>query len=115
MSNHITRRIASLRRLVDAGLHLENLDTLIDLCSSLGQDSPNPLDFFVLKQVFADVSSALEGEAVTPERFRELTERVQLQASSILVSIESGRSVERSSLENLVRSHLTQLALFRER
>jgi hypothetical protein len=113
MSKQIAERIASLRKRIDGGLCLDNLDALIALCASLAQDTPNPLDFFVLKHVFADLCGALEGEAVAVDRFQELTEGVRAEASSILAKIEIGRDIDRSSLESLVRNHLTQLALFR--
>ena len=60
MPNHITQRIASLRKLVASGFYVENLDKMVSECNALAQDSAYVLLFFVLKQVFADLSNALD-------------------------------------------------------
>jgi hypothetical protein len=54
LSNHINRRIASLRKLIKGGLHQENLDKIVFECNALAQDTSSVRAFFVLKQVFAE-------------------------------------------------------------
>ena len=59
MPNHISQRIASLRKLVKEGLHEANLDNIVRECNGLFQDSSQILIFFVLKHVFADLAAAI--------------------------------------------------------
>lgn len=113
MPNHIRQRIASLRELIAAGLHQGNLDEIVADCNALSQDTSHVLSFFVLKKLFAEISAALEGEAVTLERFKDLTFGVAEAAILILDKIENGTQVEVGDLESLVSSHIRNLNVFR--
>jgi hypothetical protein len=64
MSHRINRRIASLPELIGGWFHQENLDKIVSGCNALAQDTSYVLAFFVLKQVFAEMSAALDGDAV---------------------------------------------------
>lgn len=88
MSNHISRRIASLRKLIEGGLHQENLDKMVSECNAPSQDTPHVLTFFVLKQVFAGMSAALEGEAVALEQHKDLISGIAGLAIRMLDKLE---------------------------
>lgn len=113
MANHIIRRIASLRELIRSGLQQENLDRIVAECNALSQDTPYVLNFFVLKNVFAEISAAIEGEAVGVEQHRELTAGLAEASIVILDKIEGNQSVEAGELESIVRAHVRNLNVFR--
>jgi hypothetical protein len=72
MPNHTKQRIASLRELIKGGLDVENLDKIVAECNALAQDTSNVLSFFILKQVFAEMSAAFDGEAVTVTQHKDV-------------------------------------------
>ena len=113
MSNHINRRIASLRELIRVGLHQENLDRIVAECNALAQDTPHGLTFFVLKQLFAEISVALEEEPVGVEQHKELTSGLAKASFVMLDKIEENQSVEFEELESIVRTHVRNLNVFR--
>jgi hypothetical protein len=113
MPNHVNQRIASLRSLIGSGLHQANLDKIISECNGLAQDTSYVLVFFVLKNVFADLSAALEGEAVTVEQFKELTHEISRFAGLIIDKTSNAEEVEAAQVELLVSTHLRNLNVFR--
>ncbi len=113
MPSHISQRIASLRELIRGGLHEENLDKIVVECNALAQDTPHVLAFFVLKQVFTEISAALEGEAVGVDQHRELISGLAEATLLILDKIESNQSVQYGELESIVRTHVRNLNVFR--
>jgi hypothetical protein len=113
MSNHINRRIAFLRELINGGLHQENLDKIVSACNALAQDTSSVLAFFVLKQVFTEMSAVLDGEAVALEQHKDLISDVAGLAISILDKIEKQEQVEIADLEAIVRAHLRNVNVFR--
>lgn len=72
MSNHINRRIASLRELIKGELHQEKLDRIVFECNALAQDTSFVLAFFVLKQIFIEMSAALDGKAIAVDQHNDL-------------------------------------------
>lgn len=113
MSNHINRRIASLRELIQSGLHQENLDKIVSECNALAQDTSHVLTFFVLKQVFAEMSAALEGEAVAVAQHKDLISSISELAILILDKVENDEQIETAGLENLVRAHIRNVNILR--
>ena len=113
MSNHINRRIASLRELIQSGLHQENLDKIVSECNALAQDTPSVLAFFVLKQVFAEMSAVLEGEAVAIEQHKDLISDITGPVIIVLDKLQNNEPIEIADLEALVRVHLRNVNIFR--
>ena len=113
MFNHINRRIASLRELIKGGLYQENLDKIVSECNALAQDTSHVLTFFVLKQVFAEMSAVLEGEAVVVEQHKDLISDITGSAILILGKVENDEPIEFTDLEALVRIHLRNVNIFR--
>ena len=113
MSNHINRRIASLRELIKDGLHQENLDKIVSECNALAQDTPSVLAFFVLKQMFAEMSAVLEGEAVAVEQHKDLISDITGTAILILDKLQNDGPIEFADLEALVRIHLRNVNIFK--
>ena len=113
MPNHVGQRIASLRELVRQGLHEENLDRMVQECSALAQDSPHVLVFFTLKNIFREMAEALDSGAVELARFEELTVGVAQKADSLLQKLVAETPIEHASVEDLVRTHIVNLNLFR--
>ena len=66
-------RISPLLSALSGGLSQEKLELLSREFNSLAQDRAETLVFFVLQNVCLRLVSALEGEAVSVERFQELT------------------------------------------
>lgn len=113
MSNHINQRIAYLRELIQAGFHQANLDKMVAECNVLAQDTSHVLPFFVLKKVFAEMSVALEGEAVAIDQFRDLTAGVAEPSILILDKIAKNERIEATDLESVVRAHIRNVNVFR--
>ena len=76
-------RILRLLDALSGGLSQEKLESLGREFNSLAQDRAEPLVFFVLQNVCQRLASALEGEAVSVERFEELTGGIVEQISEI--------------------------------
>ena len=66
-------RISPLLSALSGGLSQEKLELLGREFNSLAQDRAETLVFFVLQNVCQRLASALEGEAVSVERFQALT------------------------------------------
>src|SRR5213083_1761004 len=83
-------RISPLLSALSGGLSQEKLELFSREFNSLAQDRAEPLVFFVLQNVCQRLASALEGEAVSVERFEELTSCVADQIREILVDSFNG-------------------------
>ncbi len=90
MSRPTDGRILRLLELLQGDLHQENLELLSKEFGALAQDRSETLTFFVLQNVCQRLASALEGEAVSVERFTELTAEIAEQVSYILHHIHEG-------------------------
>ena len=105
-------RIAPLLSALSGGLSQEKLELLGREFNSLAQDRAETLVFFVLHNVCQRLASALEGEAVSVERFQELTAGIADQIADILRDVQRGNK-DISKLEALVTTLFQNLALFR--
>src|SRR5438094_4849926 len=105
-------RISPLLSALSSGLSQEKLELLSREFNSLAQDRAEPLVFFVLQNVCQRLASALEGEAVSVERFEELTARIADQIADILRDIQQGNAGV-AKLERLVVTLFQNLGLFR--
>jgi hypothetical protein len=102
-------------RLLDAlpgRLSQEKLESLGREFNSLAQDRAEPLVFFVLQNVCQRLASAVEGEAVTVDRFEELTAGIADQIADILRDLQQGKAAI-GKLEPLVITLFQNLGLFR--
>jgi hypothetical protein len=113
MPNHINQRIASLRNLIGSGLHQANLDKVTFECSGLAQDTSYVLVFYVLKRIFAEMSAALDGEAVVVEQLSDLTREISEPVLLILNKVSNAEKIEAAELESIVSTHLRNLHVFR--
>lgn len=78
-------------RLLDAlagALSQEKLETISREFHSLAQDRAETLIFFVLENVCRNLASALEGEAVSVDRFNELTAGIADQIGAVLRDLQ---------------------------
>ena len=105
------KRIRRLLDLLPGDLSQDKLDKLSREFDTLAQDSAEVLPFFVLHQVCRRLSAAMEDEAVSISRFRELTVGIVEQIALILKTLEQRRPVE-TELEKLVATLFQNLALF---
>ena len=105
-------RIPRLLDALSGELSQEKLESLGREFNSLGQDRAEPLVFFVLQNVCQRLASALEGEAVSVERFEELTAGIADQISDILRDLQRGNAGV-AKLEPLVSTLFRNLGLFR--
>jgi hypothetical protein len=102
-------------RLLDAlpgELSQQKLESLSKEFNSLAQDRAEPLVFFVLQNVCQRLASALEGEAVSVDRFEELTAGIADQIADILRDSQQGNAAI-GKLEPLVVRLFRNLGLFR--
>lgn len=97
---------------LSGGLSQEKLESLSREFHGLAQDRAETLIFFVLENVCRNLASALEGEAVSVDRFNELTAGIADQMGDLLRDIQQGRA-DFSKLELLVSSLLRNLGLYR--
>jgi hypothetical protein len=105
-------RISRLLELLRGDLHQEKLESLSREFEALAQDRAETLVFFVLQNVCQRLASVLEGEAVSLERFSELTAGIAEQISGILQHLrEEAADVDR--LERLVATLFQNLGLYR--
>src|ERR1700730_19198695 len=105
-------RISALLETLSGELSEEKLESLSREFNSLAQDRRDTLVFFVLKNVCQRLASALEGEAVSVERFEELTVGIADQIADILRDLQQGNAGG-AKLEPLVTTLFRNLGLFR--
>src|SRR5438093_11378483 len=105
-------RISVLLSAVSGALSQEKLELLSREFSSLAQDRAETLVFFVLQNVCQRLASALEGKAVSVERFQELTAGIADQIADILRDVQQG-DADVAKLEALVVTLFSNLGLFR--
>ncbi len=104
-----------LSRLVDSffgDLSQEKLESLSREFEALAQDRAETLVFFVPQNVCQRLTSALEGEAVSVERFEELTTGIADQIADILRDLQKGTTAL-PKLEPLVTTLFRNSGLFR--
>ncbi|MBA2272215.1 MAG: ASCH domain-containing protein [Chthoniobacterales bacterium] len=105
-------RISQLLDRLSGPLSLDTLEALTKEFDSLAQDRADTLPFFVLQNVCQRLASALEGEAVDPKRFEELTAGMLDGFRDIVVGIQQHREITRD-LEQLVVKLFQNLGLYR--
>jgi hypothetical protein len=93
-------------------LSQEKLESLSKEFNSLAQDRAETLVFFVLQNVCLRLASALEGEAVSVDRFEELAAGIAGQIADILRDLQQGKAAM-AKLEPLVITLFQNLGLFR--
>jgi len=99
---------------LEGELSQEKLERLGRDFDALCQDGdvPHVAVFFVLQNVCNRLACALDGEAVSADRFYELTDGIADQISSILKSIEEDTEISLSELELIISTLIKNLALF---
>jgi hypothetical protein len=105
-------RISRLLSALSGELSQEKLESLASEFNSLAQDRAEPLVFFVLQKVCERLVSTLEGEAISVERFKELTAGIADQISDILRDLQQGNAAI-GKLEPLLTTLYQNLGLFR--
>jgi hypothetical protein len=105
-------RISRLLSALSGGLSQQKLELLSREFSSLAQDRAETLVYFVLQNVCQRLASALEDEAVSVERFQELTAGIADQIGDILRDVQQGNAGV-AKLEPLVVTLFRNLGLFR--
>jgi len=105
-------RISRLLNALSRELSQEKLESLTAEFRALAQDRAETLFFFVLQNVCQRLASALEGEAVSVDRFNELTSGIAEQIAEILRDLQEGtRDV--AKLDHLVAILFRNLGLYR--
>ena len=104
-------RISRLLEVLTSDLDQQKLESLSREFEALAQDRAETLVFFVLQNVYQRLASALEGEAVSVERFNELTAGIAEQTSYVLQNLHEPAGVDR--LERLVATLFRNLGLYR--
>ena len=105
-------RVSRLLSALSGGLSQDKLELLSREFNSLAQDRGETLVFFVLQNVCQRLASALEGEAVSVERFQEVTAGIADQIADILRDVQQGDAGV-AKLEPLVVTLFRNLGLFR--
>ncbi len=105
-------RISRLLDALSGDLSQEKLESLACEFNSLAQDRAETLPFFVLANVCQRLESALAGEAVSIERFHELTAGIADQIRDILRDLTQGNR-DAAKLERLVSTLFRNLGLYR--
>ncbi len=90
-------RISPLLSALSGGLSQEKLELLGREFNSLAQDRAETLVFFVLQNVCQHLASALEGEAVSVERFQALTAGIADQIAKICATCKKETRMLQSS------------------
>jgi hypothetical protein len=105
-------RISQLLEALKGELSQEKLESLSREFQGLTQDRAETLVFFVLENVCQRLAASLEGEAVSVERFEELTAGIANQIADILRDLQRGNQ-NVAKLEFLVTSLFRNLGLYR--
>jgi hypothetical protein len=105
-------RISPFLSALSGALSQEKLELLSREFNSLAQDRAETLVFFVLHNVCQRLAAALDGEAVSVERFQELTAGIADQIGDILRGVQQGKA-DVAKLEALVVTLFRNLGLFR--
>jgi hypothetical protein len=105
-------RISALLDALSGPLSEAKFESLGREFYELAQDRPETLAFFVLANVCQRLESALAGEAVSIERFHELTSGIADQIGDILRDLEKGNR-DATRLERLVGTLFRNLGLYR--
>src|SRR5438874_13338371 len=84
-------RISALLSAVSGALSQEKLELLSREFNSLAHDRAETLVFFVLQNVCQRLASALEGEAVSVERYRRYSARRPARKRECYKARDSGR------------------------
>jgi hypothetical protein len=111
--NSPSQQLAYLRELLNNGFYEENLDRLVACCSGLAQDSSYVLPFFVLKNVFREMSSLMQGVPVNVEKHNDLISELAEPIRHTLVKITNNDQIDANDLEAIVRVHLRNASVFR--
>jgi len=103
-------RTSRLLEVLSGDLSQERLELLAREFETLAQDRSQTLVFFVLQHACQRLAAALEGEAVSIERFQDLIAGVADQIADILRGLHQGNvSVEK--LERLIIFNLPKSGL----
>ncbi len=105
-------RISRSLNALSGELSQEKLEAISNEFNSLAQDWAETLVFFVLQNVCQRLASALEGAAVSVERFDELTTGIADQIAAVLRDLQQGNAGV-AKLEPLVTTLFRNLGLFR--
>ena len=106
------RLTSQLFEALEAELSQVRLEWLAKEFEALAQDRPQTLVFFVLQHVCQRLVSALEGEAVSVDRHRELTAGIADQIREILRQVQQG-NLAMEKLNRLVILMYQNLGLYR--
>ena len=106
-------RIRLLRESLNGELYQDKLELLAREFGALCQDNAEVVVFFVLQNVCNRIVDVLEGEAVSLDRFNDLTSDIAAQMASILLRIEQNKEVSVASLDSLVGTLFRNIELFR--
>ena len=109
----VNENIRRLRNSISGELSQDKLESVVKECGALCQDGPQVLVFFVLQNVCSHLAAALDGEAVSFEKFNELTCNVSDQIDDILRDVEEGEQVPCGKLEALVATFIKNLGIYR--
>jgi hypothetical protein len=104
--------IPRLLRILSGELSQEKLESLGREFDALAQDRSETLVFFVLQNVCQRLASALESEAVSLERFQELTADISKEIEDVLHDVQRDESAL-DSLEQLVTTLFRNLGVYR--
>lgn len=105
-------RISQLLNALSGELNQQKLESLGREFNSLAQDRTESSAFFVLQNVCQHLASALEAEAVSVERFEDLTAGIAGQIADILRDVQQGkRNVTKP--DRLVATLFRNLGLYR--
>jgi hypothetical protein len=99
--------------LLKKGFYQENLDQLVACCSGLAQDSSYVLPFFVLKNLFAEMSSLLELGPTPPSQHTDLVSDLAEPIDLMLEKIANNQDISFADLDLIVRTHLRNASVFR--
>jgi hypothetical protein len=89
-------RISRLLNALSGELSQEKLESLGREFEALAQDRAETLLFFVFQNVCQRLAAALEGEAVSVERFEELTVGIADQIADILRDLQQGNACRKA-------------------
>lgn len=103
--------MVEIKKQLENGLYVDNLNTMIRHCMQLARTSDEPLVFYVLAQVFNDIVRAWDGTPVTVEEAREMEQRINTLLHKVITSVDEERSSREiwKNLNALLRAFLRRV------
>ena len=97
--------LQQLRDTLKKGLYLDNLYQVAHLCNNLAMDTPDPLPFFVIRQVFLEIARNWEERPLPVEEANFVRSKITKPLEDVIDAIEA--DISKDELFDLLNRFLS--------